>query len=310
MLRRMNRPAPPPSAPEASTEPIRLAAHGFAAELHREGATLARLDWRGRPLLRLSPDGPPSLASPNRFGLWPMVPFCNRAFGARMLDGAERIALPVNDPAMGACIHGFGWQAAWEVEKLADGEAVLVHRRAAGSDPYVYEARLRLRLAPRAARVSLAVTSRAARPLPFGVGLHPWFPAASDTTLTLAALGALALGPGYRARGLDPWPGGGPFAAGAPVLSPRELALGIVGWRGEAVLETPSAGLRLRLDASGNLRHPVLWTPPDADFVCLEPQSHGLGAASEEAARAVTPLARLAPGETLEGWMEIGPEEL
>ena len=29
----MNRPAPPPSAPEASCEPIRLAAHGFAAEL-------------------------------------------------------------------------------------------------------------------------------------------------------------------------------------------------------------------------------------------------------------------------------------
>ena len=94
------------------------------------------------------------------------------------------------------------------------------------------------------------------------------------------------------------------------MLSPCELALGIVGWRREAVVETPSAGLRLRLDASANLRHPVLWTPPDADFVCLEPQSHGLGAASEEAARAVTPLARLGPGETLEGWMEIGPEEL
>ncbi len=239
-----------------------------------------------------------------------MAPFANRAFGAAVDDGTERIALPVNDPDWGATIHGFGWQSAWAVERATANEAILVHRRIAGSDPYAYEARLTVSLRPGCVHIALAVTNRAARALPFGAGLHPWFPAAADTTLTLSALGSLALGPRYRALGLDPWPAGGPFADGAPVQSGHELARSIVGWEGEAFLTTPSTGLRLRLAASDSFRHPVLWAPPGAAFVCLEPQSHALGAPSEEAARAVTPLKRLEPGETLMGWMEVAPQAI
>lgn len=289
---------------------VQLEAHGFVAELHPEaGACLTRLAWRGRDLLR-TPDGEaPGVASPNRFGLWPMVPFCNRAFGAVVDDGGERFALPVNDPATGSAIHGFGWQSAWSATGPGTGRIVLEHRRTAAGDPYAYRALLTVELEPDLARIGLSVTNEAARPLPFGIGLHPWFPAAGDTRLSFRALGALALGPGYRAHGLDAWAEGGPFAGGRTVLSGQELALAVVGWTGRAILDTPSQGVSLAIEASGNLAHPVLWTPAGADFVCFEPQSHALGAPSEEAARAVTPLTRLAPGETLAGWMTLAPRE-
>jgi aldose 1-epimerase len=54
----------------------------------------------------------------------------------------------------------------------------------------------------------------------------------------------------------------------------------------------------------------VVWAPPHADFLCIEPQSHGIGAPSEPAAREATPMARLSPGEILTGWMRIGAESL
>ena len=50
--------------------------------------------------------------------------------------------------------------------------------------------------------------------------------------------------------------------------------------------------------------------PAGADFLCVEPQSHAIGAPSEPAARDAAPLKRLVPGETLEGWLRIAPETL
>ena len=66
----------------------------------------------------------------------------------------------------------------------------------------------------------------------------------------------------------------------------------------------------ITLTASESLRCPVVWAPAGADFLCVEPQSHAIGAPSEPAARAAAPLRRLAPGEILEGWLRIAPEAL
>jgi galactose mutarotase-like enzyme len=48
----------------------------------------------------------------------------------------------------------------------------------------------------------------------------------------------------------------------------------------------------------------VVWAPAGADFLCVEPQSHAIGAPSEAIVRALTPLKRLESGETLEGWVQ------
>ena len=115
---------------------------------------------------------------------------------------------------------------------------------------------------------------------------------------------------GYRATGVMLTPDGGLFARGRLVAGADELAISYVDWTGEASLSTASTGLGIGINASASLRHPVLWSPPDADFVCFEPQSHSIGAPSEPAARVATPLQRLAPGETLSGWMALRPFEL
>jgi aldose 1-epimerase len=87
-------------------------------------------------------------------------------------------------------------------------------------------------------------------------------------------------------------------------------AWSFLGWDGTARIETPSTGLAITLTASADLDCPVVWAPAGADFLCVEPQSHAIGAPSEPAARAASPLRRLAPGETLEGWLRIAPEAL
>ncbi|MGL4439573.1 MAG: hypothetical protein ACRCUE_09885 [Bosea sp. (in: a-proteobacteria)] len=295
---------------------ITLTTPRFTATISpRQGAILTRLDWHslsGRThALLYSPVGAePTTDAPNFMGLWAMLPFANRAFDCLIDDGDQRFTVPVNDPARASNIHGFGWQSAWAVLEHDARSLVMSHERSGETDPYAYRAILKVEIGVELVRISLSITNLADRALPYGAGFHPWFNAAPDTTFTFASGGALAFAESFRAKGLVKHADGGAFARGAPVgVLGEELAVSAVDWAGEAVLVTPSQGLALHLDASPNFRHPVLWAPAGADFICFEPQSHCIGAPSLDVARAITPMAQLQPNETLNGWMTIRPEE-
>lgn len=277
------------------------------------GGIVSGLTWsdpagRRHDVLLPSPDGVASTASPNFFGSWAMLPFANRAFDSMVDDGELRFRVPANDPA--GTIHGFGWQSAWDVLVYDRGHTVLEHRRLDGADPYRYRARQEIRLDDAGLTIRLTVRNEAETVSPFGIGHHPWFPCAADTRLVMRSTGALVFGEAFRAIGQEGFADGGPYAAPRPFRSGAVTAWSFLGWDGHARIETPSAGLAITLTASESLRCPVVWAPAGADFLCVEPQSHAIGAPSEPAARAATPLRRLAPGEELEGWLRIAPEAL
>jgi len=277
------------------------------------GGIVSRLCWGGpdgrlHDVLRPSSGGEPSTASPNFFGSWAMLPFANRAFGSLIDDGESRFVVPENDPA--GTIHGFGWQSAWQVLRYDRGHTVLEHRRSAGPDPYRYRARQEIALDEAGMTIRVSIVNEAQTALPFGIGHHPWFPCATDTRLALRAKGALVFGEAFRATGQQAFRDGGPYAAAPAFRSDEVTAWSFLGWGGHARIETPSTGLAVTLTASESLDCPVVWAPAGADFLCVEPQSHAIGAPSEPAARAATPLRRLAPGETLEGWLRIAPEAI
>jgi aldose 1-epimerase len=293
---------------------LQLQAGGLdAAVVPEAGGIVTALGWRGpdgrrHDLLRPAAGQNPCTASPNFFGTWAMLPFANRAFGCVVDDGKERFLVLQNDP--GGAIHGFGWQAAWEVLRHERGRIALEHRRGDGPDPYRYRARQEIGLDGAGMTIRLAITNEAATALPFGIGHHPWFPCAPDTRLIMRSTGALVFGDAFRAIGRQAFADGGPYAGVRRFRSASVTAWSFLGWDGIARIETPSAGLAITLTASDTLDCPVVWAPAEADFLCVEPQSHTIGAPSEPAARAASPLRRLKPGETLEGWLRIAPEAI
>jgi aldose 1-epimerase len=292
---------------------LELQAGGLEAVVIPEiGGIVSRMIWTGPDGRRhdvLRPQGSEATtASPNFFGTWAMLPFANRAFGSVIDDGESRFQVPANDPA--GTIHGFGWQSAWEVLRYDRGHTLIEHRRTEGADPYRYRARQHNSLDEAGMTIRLTIENEAETALPFGIGHHPWFPCAADTRLVMRASGALIFGEAFRATGQETSVQGGPFVDPRPFRSGAVTAWSFLGWDGCARIETPSAGLSVTLTASESLNCPVVWAPPGADFLCVEPQSHAIGAPSEPAARAAAPLKRLAPGEVLEGWLRIVPEAL
>ena len=239
-----------------------------------------------------------------------MVPFANRAFGGVIDDGEQCFTVPDNNAHGGGNIHGFGWQFGWETFSQTTSHTVLEHRKTTGPDPYRYRAYQEIRLDDAGMTVEIAVTNEADSALPYGLGHHPWFACAPDTRLGMTATDALVFGDAFRAMGSQNLPDGGPYAGKPVFATSRETAWSFLGWDGVARIETPSTGLGLTVTASESLRCPVVWAPAGADFLCVEPQSHAIGSPSEAAARTVSPLTRLQPGETLSGWLRIAPEAL
>ena len=293
---------------------LTLSAGRYTARIAPDaGGTIAALDWQKPdgtvlPLLHAPAGVAPQTETPNKFGAWAMLPFANRAFDSLVDDGHTRFSVPSNNPA--GTIHGFGWQSAWQVEEQSAGHTVLVHRRADGPDPYRYLARQEISLGEDGMTVTLVLTNEADLALPFGMGLHPWFPCAADTRLRMSATGALIFGDQFRATGTQAFSDGGPYAGNPVFATGTETAWSFLGWDGTARIETPSTGLAITLSASENLRCPVVWAPAGVDFLCAEPQSHAAGAPSEQVVREVSPLTRLQPGEMLEGWVRIAAEAL
>jgi aldose 1-epimerase len=244
-------------------------------------------------------------------GLWPLVPFCNRAWGGLIRTGDTAISVPLNEPENDAAVHGFGTQSPWVIESQHANAVTMRHRKTDGDDPYRYCAWISISLSRSEATITLSAVNEAAFVLPFGLGLHPWFPRADDTRVRFAARGELTFRPGgYRAAGHRDWTDGGPFAEGAALSRETVTAHSVLDWDGRATLSSPSRRLAIHIAASDNARHPVLWCPPDSDFVCLEPQSHSIGATSEAMAASLTPLTQLAPGESFQVSMTIRPERL
>jgi aldose 1-epimerase len=293
---------------------LELSTGPFTARIVPEiGGIVTALEWRApdgkRHKLLHAPDGAvPTTAHSNMFGTWAMVPFANRAFDCLVDDGERAFTVPANDRS--GNIHGFGRQSAWTVLGKTRGHTVLEHRRTEGPDPYRYRATQDIALDDAGMTITMAVTNEADTALPYGIGHHPWFPCAPDTRLGMTAAGALVFGEAFRATGSALFSDGGPYADKPVFAREHETAWSLLGWNGVARIETPSTGLAITLTASENFSFPVVWAPLGADFLCVEPQSHAIGSPSEAAARAVSPLTRLQPGETLEGWLRIVPDTL
>lgn len=132
------------------------------------GGRLAQLDLGGGPLLR-GPD--PELAW-SAWGSYPLVPWSNRIPSGTLRLGDVHADLPVNWPD-GSAIHGLGAAGPWGVVDHSDRFLDLVLD--IDLEPWVLRCHQRFELRPDGLRHELGVRNRGLRPVPVGLGIHPWF---------------------------------------------------------------------------------------------------------------------------------------
>jgi aldose 1-epimerase len=232
------------------------------------GGGITRFHWRGIPIFRdaVALDSPLGLSS------FVLLPFSNRIAGGRFVHAGREVQLPPNFPAASTLhpIHGFGWTAPWQVTARDSASMTMAYSHPLGDWPWSFHAEQSLSLHHQGFHHSLRLTNLSDRPMPAGLGLHPYFPKRGAQLRTRFTGHWRVSDDGLPLEWLDA-PGGLDLASDPPVdtlFTGRDGDL-VIDWTQQG-----SPGHRLTITPAAELPHTHIYTPAEADYFCIEPVSH------------------------------------
>ena len=269
-----------------------------ALVLPHAGGGLAAFDWtaggRRLPLMRSLPAGVAN-PDPNLLACYPLVPWSNRIGHGCFEFGGRIYSIAPNRPQQQYPIHGEGWLRAWDTLKRDEAHVTLGLERPDGY-PFAYAARLAYTLEATALSIELGVENRGTEPMPYGLGLHPWFERTPRVTLHAPARGIWLAGADVLPVSHGAPPPDADFSRPSP-LPKRLLDNCFTGWSGAAVIAWEDRGMALHIETDPPLQYYVCFCPVGKDLFCFEPVTHPIDAFNLPAPHAREGLRVLAPGE-------------
>jgi aldose 1-epimerase len=266
---------------------------------------------------------------PTRSGFPILFPFPNRIRAGQFIWDGKKFNLPIGDPAHKNAIHGFAVNRSWRVvDQGADASSAWLTGEFHGSIdapearslwPADYRIRVTYRLSDHILRVEADADNPDSKPLPFGLGYHPYFQLASfggeQANVTVAANKIWELEENLPTGKLLDIDEPRDLRHGRTLVGvqlddvmtdlyaiayDQEDRLGLVG-----VVQHPTAERMLTLWIGGDFRELVAFTPPHREAICLEPYTCTTDAINLAARGIDGGLRVLAPGERWHGVVEV-----
>lgn len=267
------------------------------------GGAISAVRWRGHDILRAQTRPGDVLDA----ACFPLVPFSNRIAQSRFRWGGERVELPRNHPMDDQCpvLHGVGWLREWSLIGQDDHNAEMLLEHAADrSWPWAMTAKQSVRVKHDSFVIQLALTNCDTRPMPAGLGFHPYFPR-DDGTLYHALhqgewrtdAGCIPTELAQRSAPRDWW-------EGEPVAT-RSVDTVYTRRQGDLRVVWPERGIGADIRPSQDLSYTTVYVPAGEDYFCVEPVSHMTDAFNRT--DQASGVRVLAPRESWSVSMEIVP---
>ena len=268
------------------------------------------LETKKQTLELLRPATQAGLAAkdPLEMASFPLIPFSNRIRNGSFLFQGQEINLPPNFPPEAHTIHGHGWKAPWDVTEVSANRAAIEFRYVPDEWPFSYLARHIFTLTDSALTVNLQIINTGKLAMPAGLGMHPYFvrtPQATITTKTEKMWINDSETMPLRLESVPEtqWLNQGLF------VNQEVLDNLFTGWNRAALISWPEWKAGLRISASTPLDFLILFTPPGADYFCVEPVSNVTDAFNLLALGDSGHGAKiLLPGESVKGEVCFVPE--
>jgi aldose 1-epimerase len=276
------------------------------------GARMVSFRHGDRNILRPTPES--VLARPIVYGFagFPLMPYSGPLFGPGFAYGGftfAGVSYPLartvrEEPS---ATHGESWIEPFRV--LETGKAALdlemTHEPSPGRFPFRYRGRVRYSLSDDGLAILLSLTSLDHRPMPAGLGIHPYFPRPPGTRLRFTSVGVWPPdGPEALQLGCQPLTEGLDFTNG-PDVSAMVVDRLYEGWDGRAEVIAPD-GHRTLIEADGALDKMQIYSAWDYPYVCVEPVSNTNDGFNRMAAGVPSHGVRvLEPNRSIEGTVRI-----
>ena len=276
------------------------------------GAGLAWYDMliegRREPIFR--PCRRPSEAHPFDLALNLLVPWSNRISGGGFAFGGEFHRLAPNLPGEPFPIHGSGFSRPWRIERRESTRAAL-SLDSAEPVPFNYAAWISYEIFEGRLTALLGVRNAGPKPLPFGLGLHPWFPRASQTQLEAKAERVVLENCDHLPSGIldvracEDWN----FKT-LRRLPDAWINNAFLGWNGRARIVWPDRGIALEISAETSVSTYILYSSAsDANFFCFEPVTHPVDAHNLPGGPAANGLVILEPDQEMSLSCRFAPSQ-
>jgi len=271
------------------------------------GARMVSFRHAGRDLLRPTPDS--VLAKPVVYGFagFPLMPYSGPLFGPGFCFAGVSYILDRTVREEPSATHGDSWIVPFGIRHRSSDilELEMTHEPGLGSFPFRYQGEIRYSLSEKGLAILLRVRSHDHRPMPAGLGIHPYFPKPPGTRLRFASVGVWpADAPEAVTLGCQPLSEGLDFGKG-PDVSEMVVDRLYEGWDGRAELIAPD-GFRTVIEADGVLDKMQIYSAWDYPYVCIEPVSNANDGFNRMAAGVPSHGIRvLDPGRAIEGTVRI-----
>ncbi|WP_233799674.1 aldose 1-epimerase [Paraburkholderia sp. HP33-1] len=270
----------------------------------------------------VTPDGPlhwlrPAVAQafeasdPLRMASFPLFPYCNRIRDARFEFDGTTIDLGGNDPRFAHALHGNAWRHPWRVGARSDNSVDLHFEhepdpRVTGDWPFRYRARQRIELRDGALRITLFAQNLAGRPMPFGMGHHPYYPRTAATRIHADVRAMWHADADVLPTHLGPHPAVDALRAG---MSPDAFDLdnNFANWSRVATIAWPDEHRSLTMRADAPFNHMVVFAPANDPQLCVEPVTNTTDSFNVVGVREQVGGCVLQPGEEIEAGLSWTP---
>jgi aldose 1-epimerase len=219
-----------------------------------------------------------------------------------MFDG-ELIDLSGDGNAFAHALHGNAWRLPWRVGDVSNSRATLhfLHqpsREAARHWPFAYEATQHIVLDDHTLTVSLFVRNLSDRPMPFGMGHHPYYPRTRNTRVHARVAAMWRSTPDLLPTRAGAHPCVDAMASQEGMSADAfDLDNNFAGWSRTATIAWPDEGRAITLSAQAPFDHMVVYAPASHPaLLCVEPVSNVADWVNLDVDRAAKGGAVLEPG--------------
>ncbi len=233
------------------------------------GGSLSFLKYKGKDILRPCD---PNENEANNSSLFPMIPYTSFISDGHFPYFGITRTVPTNSSISKYPMHGDVWRSKLKVIKQSESsvELQLVHKKLEGF-PYDYTTYVIYTLKENDLLITLKLQNDTPLPMPYGLGIHPFFKLDKSTMIQYNAQNIWF-------RGGDPILGH-PYAippaldfSNARTIPHETIDISVDNWDSKATVFYENCTVKIQADET--FTHLILHAPRGKDFFCLEPVSH------------------------------------